>query len=81
VFRRKGKRRAKGLVIRPVDLSDVVDLQPDGQYPGIACLGVPSGMPPTAAAYSFAAHPGVDPIRGRLLRAMPPDEMGPCCSP
>ena len=65
---RKGKRRVKGLTVRPVDLSDVVDLsEVDLQHPGIACHGVSSGMPPTAAAYSFAAHPGAVATAGRGL--------------
>lgn len=71
---RGGRRRAKGFVVRPTDLSGLMDLQPGpAQPPGVTYLGVPSGMPPTAAAFSFAAHPG-----GRGLCVWGQSRVGSC---
>lgn len=56
---RGGRRKSKGYVVRPTDLSDVLDPQPGEQQPdGVTFMRVPSGLPPTAAAFAFAAHPG-----------------------
>ncbi len=56
---RGGRRISKGFVVRHTDLTDVLDPQPGSPLPaGVACHGVPTGMPRTAAAFTFAAHPG-----------------------
>lgn len=61
VYKTRGRRRvSKGFVVRPTDLSDVLDLQLGAPLPeGVSCIGVPSGMPSNAAAFAFAAHPGL----------------------
>lgn len=72
IFKQRGGRRiSKGYVVRQTDFTDVLDPQLGSPLPaGVTCHGVPTGMPPTAAAFTFAAHPGLLLVRGALEPAL-----------
>lgn len=53
---RRGRRR-NDYAARPVDMSDVCTLEGE-ERPGVTRLGPVPGLPTTATAFAFAAHPG-----------------------
>eukprot|EP00887_Chlorella_sp_A99_P000830 scaffold5.g830.t1 len=66
---KKGRRRCAGYETRPVDLSELLDVDAAPTPPGAeaaALGGVPSALPPCAAAFLFPAHPGLLLVRNAL---------------